>query len=97
MWVLPEVFGSGSSREGVFPGVREHQQVVFGHNALLCGALEVSMAASGVCSLAPSGGESLPLLEPEITVVIGSCASCRPCKKHLVLLSPHRRCCASCS
>lgn len=28
MWVLPEVFGSGSSREGVFPGVREHQQVV---------------------------------------------------------------------
>ncbi len=70
MWVLPRAFGSGSSRAGVFPGVREHQQVVFSHSALLCGALEVNGAASGICSWTPSGGEPLPPLEPEITVVV---------------------------
>ena len=42
MWVLPGAFGIGSSRVGVFPEVQEHQQVVFGHNALLCGALVVN-------------------------------------------------------
>ena len=72
MWVLPGAFGSGSSREGVFPGVQEHQQVVFGDSALLCGAPEVNGAASGVCSRTPSGGKPLPPLEPEITVVICS-------------------------
>ena len=50
--------------------VQEHQQLVFGHNALLCGALEVNGAASGTCSWTPSGGEPLPLLEPEISVVV---------------------------
>ena len=44
--------------------------MVFGHNALYCGALEVNGAASGVCSLTPSGGKLLLPLEPEITVVI---------------------------
>ena len=70
MRVLPVAFDSGSSRIGVFPGVLEHQHVVFGHNALLCGALEVSGAASGVCSQTSSDGEPLPHLEPEITVVV---------------------------
>ena len=70
MWVLPRALGSSSSRAGVFPGVQEHQQVVFGHRALLCGALEVNGAASGVCSQAPSGSEPLPPLEPEITAVV---------------------------
>lgn len=54
----------------VFPGVWEQQQLVFSLNALLCGALEVNGAASGVCSQTPSGGEPLPPLEPEITVVV---------------------------
>ena len=44
--------------------------MVFGHSALVCGALEVNGAASVVCSQTPSGGEPLPLLEPEITVVV---------------------------
>ena len=70
MWVLPRAFDSGSSVAGVFPGVQEHQQVVFGHNALLCGALSVNGAASDFCSGIPSGsGPHLPL-EPEITVVV---------------------------
>ena len=76
----------------MFPGVGEYQQMVFGHNALLCGVLEKNGAASGVCSWTLSGGETLPPLEPEITAVICPHASCRPCKKHLMLLSPHRRC-----
>ena len=62
------MFGSGSSREGVFPGVQEHQQVVFGLNALLCGALEVNGASSDVWT--PSGYEPLPPLGSEITVVL---------------------------
>ena len=70
MWVLPGTFGSGSSRAGVVPGVQEHQQLVFGHNALLCGAFEVKGAASGVPSQTPSGGEPLPPLEPEITALV---------------------------
>ena len=70
MWVLPITFGSDSSRAVVFPGLQEHQQMVFGHSALLCGALEVNGAASGVCSQTPSGGEPFPSLEPEITVVV---------------------------
>ena len=70
VWVLTRVFGSGGSRVGVFPGVREHQQMVFSHNALLCGDFEVNGAASGVCSGTPSGGEPLPPLEPEITVMV---------------------------
>ena len=44
--------------------------MVCGHNALLSGALEMNGAASGVCSQTPSGGEPLPPLEPEITVVV---------------------------
>ena len=44
--------------------------MVLGHSALLCGALEVSGAASGVCSQTSSDGEPLPHLEPEITVVV---------------------------
>ena len=44
--------------------------MVFGHSALVCGALEVNGAASVVCSQTPSGGEPLPLLEPEITAVV---------------------------
>ena len=51
----------------VFPGVQKYQQVVFGHNAFLWGALEVIGAA---CSQTPSGGGPLPLLEREITVVV---------------------------
>ena len=70
MWVLPRAFGTGSSRAGLFPGVREHQQVVFGHSALLCGAFEVNGAASGFRSQTPSGGEPLQPLEPEITAVV---------------------------
>ena len=73
MWVLSQAFGSGSSRVDIFPGVQEHQQVAFGHRALLCGALEVNGAASGVCSQAPSGSEPLPPLEPEITAVVCPC------------------------
>ena len=70
MCALPGAFGSGSSTAGVFPGLQEHQQVVFGHNALLCGALKVNWTASGVCSCTPSDGKLLPLLELEITVVV---------------------------
>ena len=54
----------------MFSGVREHQQVVFGHNALLCDAFEVIGAASGACSWTPSDGGSLSPLEPEITAVV---------------------------
>ena len=59
----------------MFPGAREHQQVAFGHNALLCGDLEVSGAASGACSQTFSGGGPLPPLEPEITAEV--------CPRHL--------------
>ena len=69
MWVPPRTFGSGSSRVGVFLGVQEHQQMLFGHHVLLCGACEVNEAVSGVCSQTPSGGEPLPSLEPKITAV----------------------------
>ena len=54
----------------MFPRVQEHQQEVFGHNALLCDAFEVIGAASGACSWTPSDGGSLSPLEPEITVVV---------------------------
>ena len=57
----------------MLPGVQEQQQVVFGHSALLCGALEVNGAASSVCSWTPSGGKPLPSLEAEITVVVCPC------------------------
>jgi len=70
MWVLPRTFGSGNSMAVVFPGVREHQKVVFGHNAILCSASEVNGAAGGVCSQTPRGQEPLPPLQPEITVVV---------------------------
>ena len=66
MWALPRVFGSA----GVLSGVREQQQVVFNHNALLCGTLEEIGSASGACSLTPSGGGPCPPLELEITVVV---------------------------
>ena len=55
---------------GCVPGVREHQQVVFSYSALLCGAVKVNGASSDIFSWAPSGGEPLPPLEPEITGVI---------------------------
>ena len=48
MWALPGVYCSGSHRAGVLPGVGE-QQMVFGHNALFCGTLEVIGAESGAC------------------------------------------------
>ena len=60
MWVLPGKFGSGSSSVGMFPGVREQQQALFGHNVLLGGALEVNGAASDFCSGIPSGGGPRP-------------------------------------
>lgn len=62
MWVLPETFGSGTNRAGVFPRVQEYQQVVFSHSTFLCGALEVNGTASGVCSQTPSVGKPLPPL-----------------------------------
>ena len=70
MWALPGVFGSGSIRARVLPGVREYQQVVFGHSAPLCGALEVIGATSGACSQTPSGGRPCPPLESEMTAVV---------------------------
>ena len=70
MWVLPGTFGRGRSRACVFPGVQEHQQAMDSHNALLYGALEMNGAANGVSSQTHSGGEPLPPLEPETTVVI---------------------------
>ena len=54
----------------VLPAVREQQQVVFGHNALLCGAQEVFGAASDACSCTSSGGGLRPPLESEITEVV---------------------------
>ena len=60
------MFGSGSSRVDVFPGLQEHQQVVFGHGALLCSALEMNGAASDFCSGIPSGSGPLPPLESEM-------------------------------
>ena len=53
--------------------------MVFSHNALLSGALEVNGAASGVCSQTLSGGEPLPPRWFAPTFY-------RPCQKHLVLL-----------
>ena len=41
--------------------------MVFGHNALLYGALEVIGAASGACSGTPSGSGPCPPLESVIT------------------------------
>ena len=73
MWALPGAFSSGSNRADVLPDIGEQQQVVFGHNALLCGALEVTGAASGACSQTPSGGGARPPLESEITSVVCPC------------------------
>ena len=53
LWALSRAFGSGSSRMGMLPGEQEQQHVVFCHNALLCGTLEVLGAASGACSQTP--------------------------------------------
>ena len=52
------VFSSGNIKAGVFPGLLENQQVVFGHISLLYGSLEVIGAASGVCSQTTRGGRS---------------------------------------
>ena len=54
--------------------------MVFGHSAFLCGALEVTGATSGTCSWTSSSRPFPPLWFAS--------ASYRPCKKHLVLLSP---------
>ena len=86
---------SGSSRATVFWGVQENHQMVFSHSALLCGALEVIGAASGVCSLTPIGIRILPPLELEISVVVLPTTV-----NHLILLSSLRMCCTralSCS
>ena len=61
--------------------------MVFGHNALLAGVLEVNGAASGVCSQTPSCGDLLPPLGPEITVVVCP-TTYRPCQNYPVLLTP---------
>ena len=47
----------------MLPGVQEQQQVMFGHSALLCCALEVIGATSGACSQTPSGGGPHPPLD----------------------------------
>ena len=70
MWaLLPVVFGSGSSssRAGMFSGLQEQQQLVFGHNALLVVPSKVIRAACGACS------HTLEIylpLESEITVIL---------------------------
>ena len=53
---------------------------------------EVIEAASGACSGTHSGSGPCPSLMSVITWWF-SCTTCRPCKKHPVLLSPYRRCC----
>ena len=73
MWVLPRKFGSGSHDTGVFPGVQKHQQMVFSHNALLCGTLEVNGPASDFRSGIPSGSEPCPPLELGIIVTVCPC------------------------
>ena len=73
MWALPGAFSSGSNRAGVLPDIGEQQQVVFGHNALLCCTLEVTGATSGSCSRTPSGGRPCPCLELEVTAVFCPC------------------------
>ena len=60
MLVLPGTFCSGSNRAGVFPRVQEHKHVVFSHNALLCGVLEVNGAASDFCSCIPQWHWAMP-------------------------------------
>ena len=67
MRILPRASGSGSSREGVFPRVQEHQKVVFSHNTHLCVALKVNGAGSDFYLGIPSGSRPCPPLEPEIT------------------------------
>ena len=62
MWVVPGMFGSGNSRVGVFPGVRDHQQVVLGHNPLLYGSLDMNGAASDFCLGIPYGNGPHPPL-----------------------------------
>ena len=52
---------------------------------------EVIGAPSCACSGIPSGSCPYPPLESVITVVDHTSA-CRPCKKHPIPLSPHRRC-----
>ena len=67
---LPRTFGSGRIRAGVFLEVQEYQQVAFGHNALLCGALKVNGAASDFCSDISHGSGPCPPLESGITGVL---------------------------
>ena len=61
------MFGSGSSRAGVFREMVEHQHVVFSHNALFCGAFEVNGVASDFCSGISNGSGPCPPLESGIT------------------------------
>ena len=56
---------------------------------------EVIGVTSGTCSWTPSGGRLHPPLESAVTAVV-CLATCRPCKKHLISLSPHRSCCTGC-
>ena len=49
----------------MLPGVQEQQQPVFGHNALLCGTLEVIETTDGACSWNPSSGRLHPPLESD--------------------------------
>ena len=73
MWVLPGASSNGNSRARVFPGVQEHQQVVFGHSSLLFGAIEMIGAAGDASSQTPVGSGPLLPLEPEMTVVVCPC------------------------
>ena len=57
----------------VLPGVQEQQQVVFGHNALLHAALEVTGVASGARAWTPNGGRPLPPQKSEVTAVVCPC------------------------
>ena len=95
MCELPRVFGSGTNRAGVLPRVREHQQVVFGYSALLCGALEVTVATGGACSETPRGGGPCLPLEPVIIVIIPAPTFPPTPADHArstsVMLSPPRR------
>ena len=66
----PQSIQQWQSRASALSGMQKQQQMVPGHNALLCGALEVIGAASSACSWTPSGSGSCPPLETKITVVV---------------------------
>ena len=57
---------------------------------------EVIGNEGGACSGTPNGSGPRPPLELVITAVVCP-ATCRPCMKHPVSLSPRRRCCTGCS